>query len=253
MSINPMDLTGKTIMVTGASSGIGQATSILLSQLGAKVILVARDLEALKLTQAHMAEGPHHLAVFDLLQTDAIPLWMKDLSQKIGALDGLVHCAGTHVAKPLRMINTETMNNIMQLNVNAAIALAKGFRQKNVVNMAGSIVLLSSVVGLVGQPGITAYAASKGAIIAITKSLSLELALEKIRINCVVPAVVHTAMSDKLLGMMTPEQIKAVHAQHPLGLGEPIDVAYAIAFLLSTAARWITGSHLVVDGGYTAM
>ena len=250
---NPMDLSGKTVLVTGASSGLGRATSILLSQLGARVILVARNLETLAETQKEMAGEGHRLYSVDLMQPDSIPAWMKELAQKIGPLDGLVHCAGVHSARPLRMITTETMNQVMQVSVNAGMALAKGFRQKGVVAESGSIVLLSSVVGLVGQAGVSAYAASKGAVIAITKSLAVELAAEKIRVNCIVPAVVRTAMTDKLFSMMSPEQVRAIEAQHLLGLGEPADIANAIAFLLSQASRWVTGTHLIVDGGYTAL
>lgn len=251
---NPMELKDKTILVTGASSGIGRATSILLSQLGAHVVLAGRNIETLTETKSLM-EGTHHtMGVIDLSQTDSIPMWMKELVTTTGPLDGAVHCAGSHVAKPLRMVTTETMSQIMELNLYAAVGVAKGFRQKTVIGKnGGSLVFLSSVVGLVGQAGIMPYAASKGAIIAITKSLAVELAAEKIRVNCVVPAVVNTAMSKKLLGMMLPEQVKAIEAQHPLGLGEPLDIANAIAFLLSSASRWITGSHLVVDGGYTAI
>ncbi len=140
----------------------------------------------------------------------------------------------------------------MRINVGAAIGLAKGFCQKGVCAPGGSIVFISSVAGLTGQAGLAAYAASKGAIVALTKALAVELAGEHIRVNCVAPGVVTTEMGQSLLRMLTPEQDADLEAMHLLGLGRPRDVAYAIAFLLAETARWITGTVLVVDGGYTA-
>jgi 3-oxoacyl-[acyl-carrier protein] reductase len=245
------DFNNQQILITGASGGIGKAVAEVLAQQGARCILSGRDQNSLQKVAASLAREAY-VAPYDLHGFDEIGSWMKNLAQQYGKLDGLVHSAGLHCAKPLRMLDVDSVNQMMQVNVSAAIALAKGFRQKNVVNESGSIVLLSSVVGLVGQPGLSAYAASKGAIIALTKSLAVELAREKIRVNCVVPAVVRTPMTEKLFGMLSAEQIQSIEAQHLLGLGEPVDVANAIAFLLSGAARWITGSHLLVDGGYTA-
>lgn len=140
----------------------------------------------------------------------------------------------------------------MRVNVVAASALAKGFRQRGVFVEGGSIVLLSSVMGLVGQPGQSLYSATKGALVAMTRSLALELAREQIRVNCVAPAVVMTGMSEQLKQNVSPEQFAQITAMHPLGLGRGEDVASAVAFLLADTARWITGTTLVVDGGYTA-
>jgi NAD(P)-dependent dehydrogenase (short-subunit alcohol dehydrogenase family) len=111
---------------------------------------------------------------------------------------------------------------------------------------------LSSVAGIVGQPGIAAYASSKAAVLGLTRCLALELAPEHIRVNCVAPAMVKTEMADQLFKSLSPEQVTEIEQAHPLGIGRPRDVAHAIAFLLSDDARWITGSVLVVDGGYTA-
>ena len=111
---------------------------------------------------------------------------------------------------------------------------------------------LSSVTGLTGQAGLAAYSASKGGIVALTRALAVELAGEQIRVNCVAPGMVTTEMGQGLLGMLTPEQGKALEGKHLLGFGSARDVSYAIAFLLVETARWITGSTLVVDGGYTA-
>ncbi len=247
-----MDLTDKTILVTGASSGIGRETSILLSELGARVILVARDQKKLAETFSTLSGSGHVIESFDLLNILEIKNWLKQLAQKIGALDGMVHCAGIQQTQPLRFINLLEAEQLLKLNLASSIALAQAFRQKGVCQSPASLVFLSSVMGLVGQIGIAAYSASKGAIISLSKSLALELAAEKIRVNCIAPGVVETAMAEQLFSVMNEEQINRIKAMHPLGLGQPRDVAHAIAFLLSDAAKWITGSCLVVDGGYTA-
>ena len=250
--MNPMDLTGQTILVTGASSGIGRETARLISQLGAHVVLAGRNEERLAETLRLLDGGGHSAAPFDLSSTDEIPRWLKSISASSGPLHGLVHSAGIHKLRPLRVLNAKAVEDIMRINVGAAIGLAKGFCQKGVCAPGGSIVFLSSSAGLTGQAGVSAYAASKGGIVALTRALAVELAGEHIRVNCVAPGVVATEMGRSLLGMLTPEQRAALEAAHLLGLGSARDVAHAIAFLLASTARWITGTVLVVDGGYTA-
>jgi NAD(P)-dependent dehydrogenase (short-subunit alcohol dehydrogenase family) len=157
-----------------------------------------------------------------------------------------------HFLKPLRVQDLNSVRQIMEINLIAGLALAKAFRQRGVNDQGGSLVYLSSVVGSVGQPGAVAYGASKGAVESMVRSLSLELAAENIRVNAVAPAVVMTDMTSRLRDSMPEENWKAVEKMHPLGLGNPEDIAYSIAFLLSDYARWITGSTLTVDGGYLA-
>ena len=251
--LNPMDLQGRTILVTGASSGIGRQTAVLLSQLGGHVLLVARSKERLKETFDLLEGGGHLVESFDLNQVDDIPRWLSSLATSTGPLDGLVHSAGIHNAYPLRSLNSDTIERVTRLNVTAGVMLAKAFRRRRNHNPTSScIVFISSVVGLVGQPGIVAYASSKGAITAITKSLAIELASQNIRVNCVAPGMVGTTMTDAFFRKLAPEQISEIEAMHPLGLGEASDIANAIAFLLADTGRWITGSTLVIDGGYTA-
>jgi NAD(P)-dependent dehydrogenase (short-subunit alcohol dehydrogenase family) len=250
--MNPMDLTGKTILVTGASSGIGRETARLISQLGARVVLVGRNEDRLAETLRFLDGDGHSVQAFDLSSTDEIPSWLKTLSLSSGPLHGLVHSAGIIKLCPLRVLSSQTVEGVMRINVGAAVGLAKGFCQKGACAPGGSIVFLSSVFGLTGQAGLSAYAASKGAIVALTRALAVELAGARIRVNCVAPGLVTTEMGQRQLGLLTPEQSAALETMHLLGFGSPHDVSCAIAFLLAETARWITGTVLVVDGGYTA-
>lgn len=250
---NPFVLTGKRILVTGASSGIGRATAILLSQLGASLVVSGRDVDRLASTLAQLHGDGHVSSVFDLSDHGAIGDWLVGLTSDNPRLDGLIYSAGIQVAKPLRVLTQTDTQHSLGTNVAAAIEIVKGFRQRPVNNAGGSVVLLASVMGLVGQPGQVLYSATKGAIVATVRSMALELARERIRVNCIAPGLVQTEMMDRLREKtLTPEAMDQIAAHHPLGIGEPIDVAHAAAFLVADASRWVTGTCLVVDGGYTA-
>jgi NAD(P)-dependent dehydrogenase (short-subunit alcohol dehydrogenase family) len=241
------------VLVSGASSGIGRETSILLAELGATVILVARNRERLQLTQKALAGKGHSVESFDLAtQLAGIPDWMKGLAAVHGPLHGVVHCAGVHVASPLRASKPEEYDKAYGLNVVASAMLARGLRQKAVRADPASIVFISSVSGLAGTPVAGAYSASKGALIALGRSLAVELAPEGIRVNCIAPGFVQTEMTEQFSRLFTKDHLARIEALHPLGFGTSRDVAHAIAFLLGEAGRWITGITLVVDGGYTA-
>jgi len=250
---NPMQLSGRTVLVTGASAGIGRCTAVLLSQLGARVVLLARNQPRLEQTAA-LLEGSGHLVVaFDLAGLDAIPRCLGDLVEQTGPLDGLVHCAGTGSLMPLRALTMEHLDGVMRVNFQAAVALTTAFCRKRMRQARASVVLVASVAGLLGVPARSAYSASKGALIAFARSAALEMAKTGLRINCVAPAFVKTEMYEGSLSALTPEQLeKLIETTQPLGLGDPVDVANAIAFLLADSGRWITGSVLAVDGGYTA-
>ena len=251
-SDNPFSLVGKTILVTGASSGIGRSCAVEFSKLGARLILVARRDEQLRETLLLMAGDGHHIEPYDLTRGEEIVPWMKALAMKTGLLDGLVHAAGIYTTLPARATSQDTFRRIISINLESAFFLCKAFRQRGVRNHTGSVALIGSVMSLVGQPGISAYCASKGALVTMAKSLALELAGEKIRVNVIAPGHVHTPMSEAVENTLPEEALKVIRANHPLGTGRPEDVAYAAAFLLSEAGRWITGTTLVVDGGYTA-
>ena len=246
------DLHGKRVMITGASSGIGQATSLLLHEMGAQVVLVGRSEQRLSETAKMLDRHDHKLLLKDLSKVDEIPTWMREFSVSSGTLDGLVHCAGVHDVNPVRFLKDKSFSDLMNINVNSSLQLAKGFRQRGVRGKSGSIVFIASVVGLVGRPGVVAYSASKGAVCALTRSIALEFASENIRVNSVAPGLVNTKMTKDLNKKLSAEQLTQLQNEYPLGVGEPEDVAHSIAFLLSTASRWITGTILTVDGGYTA-
>lgn len=253
MAIPPfLTLSNRTIVVTGASSGIGRATAIEASRQGATVISLGRDIERLHKLESELTGSTHYSLQFDLNETDSIPAMLRDLSIRFGKLDGLVHSAGIHSSAPLRGIDSASLSGILHTNVTTGFLLAKGLRHKQVRGPSPSIVFLSSAAGLVGQAGVSAYSASKGAIVAATKSLAIELAREEIRVNCVCPGVVTTPMTESLRATVGETNFSSIEAAHPLGLGTPEDVAKAIVFLLSDAAQWITGTSLRVDGGYTA-
>lgn len=249
---NPISLSGKLILVTGASSGIGRATAIVLSRLGARVILSGRRVEGLEDTLAQMQfPEVHSSKPFDLSRTDEIPRWIAQLIAEAGApLDGTVHCAGVAGHIPLRALSVGQLESIMVSNVHSTVMLLKGLSARTAVPVPGSsIVLMSSAAALVASPGMIAYAASKAAVAGIARSAAKELGARKIRVNSIAPAYVRTAMlADASVAIPGFERIEA---QQFLGMIEPEEVATLAAYLLSDAARRITGAQFVIDGGFT--
>jgi NAD(P)-dependent dehydrogenase (short-subunit alcohol dehydrogenase family) len=219
--------------------------------LGANIVLSGRNRDRLEQTAAAI-ETNTYLAPCDLTECEDIPKWMKSISAECGPFHGLVHSAGVQVTKPLQLLKPADVSRVLEVNVAAAVQLCRGFRQRGVAETPAGVVLISSVMGLAGAPAVAAYSASKGAICALVRSLAIELAQQQIRVNSVAPGHVHTEMADAVEASMTEEQFAAIESMHPLGIGEPVDVANAIAFLLAETGRWITGTTLVVDGGYLA-
>jgi NAD(P)-dependent dehydrogenase (short-subunit alcohol dehydrogenase family) len=252
MGCNPLGLAGKRILVTGASSGIGRDTAILLSQLGANVVLAGRDRVRLEQTSRQLEGSGHSVQPRDLLPLEGIPSWIKEISEAIGALDGIVHSAGVYAMTPVTALNAQKLEEMLRMNVGSALMIAKAYKQRGCWRPGGSIVYVSSIAGIIGVSALASYASSKAALIGLTRSLSIEFARDGIRVNCVAPGFVQTEMVQELQSRLTPEQLAEIARMHPLGLGKPRDIAHAIAFLIGDASRWITGSTLVVDGGYTA-
>ena len=245
-------LSNKKILITGASSGIGRTVAFFLANLGATVVLIARNKNRLNETFNSLSGSGHYKSIVDISNIDNITPLMDDIFNHCGQLDGLVHCAGIQHTMPLQMTSEQTFDNLFNINTKSALFLAKAFRRKGKYNTNGSsIIFLSSAAALSGEAGISEYSASKLALQGIARSLANELAKQKIRVNCIAPGVVKTEMSANFIDTLTPEQFKTITDKHPLGLGHPEDVAAYSAFLLSDYAKWITGTSLSVDGGYT--
>ncbi len=245
-------IAGKRYLVTGATSGIGLETTSLLAAMGAVVAGGGRKLERLAPVCDRFAPGavvPIACDFDDPASADAV---VRSAVERLGPLDGLVHCAGIMDMRPLKVAGSADLERVYRINVEGGILLAKAFRKKGVRREAGSIVFVSSVMGLVGDVALCGYCASKGALIAAARALALELAPERIRVNAVAPGQVRTPMWEQTVANRGEAVVAASQAKHPLGLGNPLQVAWPIAFLLSDAASWITGVTLPVDGGYLA-
>jgi len=253
MMINPMDLTGKRILVTGASSGLGREIAIVLSKLGAHITLVARDETRLKAVFDQLESDGNSWVAFDLAHNlEKISEWIKKDALENGPFFGLVHSAGIEKTLPVRSVSCQDYDDLMDINAKSAFFLAKGFCQKKCFVPGGGIVFLASIASLIGQGGLSLYSASKGSVVAMARSMAVELATKKIRVNSISPGHIETNMGAHLKKKMLPEQYEAIVKEHPLGLGHPEDVAYTVSFLLAETGRWITGTNLVVDGGFTA-
>jgi NAD(P)-dependent dehydrogenase (short-subunit alcohol dehydrogenase family) len=252
--MNPFLLENKTILITGASSGIGRQCAINCSKSGATVLLLGRSEQRLTETLEQMSNKDiHGLISIDLNELDQLEPLIMEAINKVGKIDGLINCAGISTTLPLNMAKPGKIDEYFKTNVQASINLTR-IASKNTVfsENGGSIIFISSVMGMVGEVGKLIYSLTKGALIAGSKSLALELAPRKIRVNCISPGVVITPMSQKSVYNRSEESLEKINSMHPLGLGKPDDVANACIYLLSDASRWITGTNLVIDGGYTA-
>lgn len=249
---NFLDFSEKAILITGAGSGIGKATALYLSSIGAKLLLLDINEESLQETLTSCNEKCDFLTI-DLSDIHTIKTILSDKLKKFGALDGIVHIAGLPYVSPLKTLSIDTVEKVLKVNTVAALELAKVFTKHKMYKTENpSIVLISSVYGLVGSAANVAYAMSKSALHGITKSLAIELASKKIRVNCVAPGFIKTQMLDDVSGSFDSDYNNRLNMLHPLGLGDAEDIAYSITYLLSDMSKWVTGTILSVDGGFTA-
>lgn len=246
MSYNPFTLEGKTILITGGSSGIGRATAIECSKLGAKVIIVARDENKLKQTLSMLDGDGHQYVVCDLNDIDAV----EKMVVSFPMLDGVVNNAGFTRLATVPFVKEDLLKAILQTNTIAPIMITKLLLKKKKVTKGASFVFTSSVAGL-GKVtlGNTMYASSKGALTAFVQGAAKELAPKGIRLNAVCPGMVETEIMQ--FGTVSEEQLEKDRQSYPLKrYGKPEEIAWAILYLLSDASSWVTGTSLIIDGGF---
>lgn len=237
-------LQNKTILVTGASSGIGQGVAIVCSKMGATVILSGRNQQKLNETFAQMEEGYHQIITADLTNHDSV----KHLALEIPRLDGIVHCAGVGLRILAKNLSESDIVSVMDANFKGPVLLQQALLNEKKVNKGASIVFLSSIATWSPSIGNSVYSASKGAIASYANCLSLELAPRHIRVNCISPAMVWTGLI--LQNGIDEEQLKADEKNYPLKrYGTPTDIANLAVFLLSDASSWMTGSNVNITGG----
>lgn len=244
---NPFSLENKTVLVTGASSGIGRATAIECSKIGAKVIATGRNEERLEETFGQL-QGDGHLWFAADLNDDTR---FQGLTEAIPEIDGIALCAGIVKMLPFQFIEMDDLQPLMQTNFYAPVMLTQNLVKSKKLKKGSSIVFVSSIVGTkTAQVGNSMYSASKGALTAMARHMALDLAKKKIRVNCVLPGTVNTPMirTDNATEEILSEQERLIPLKR---FGRPEDVAHAIIYLLSGASEWVTGTELIVDGGFT--
>lgn len=246
MSYNPYSLVGKRILITGASSGIGRASAIECSKLGAHLIILGRDELRLNETLELMSGDAHQMFAFDINDDAGVDQFIS----MIPALDGIVYSAGTLITSPAKFITKTQLTSVFDTNFNSVVHLTSLLLQSKKINKEASLVFISSVAGgLVAEHGNAIYSASKAAMIAYSKVLALELSSRKVRVNSILPAMLNTSFLKNCT--IDESEFDEDQKRYPLGYGTAEDVALAVVYFLSPASKWLTGSQFVMDGGLT--
>jgi len=244
----------KVALITGASSGFGSAIAKRFSFEGAKVLLFARRINLLEelLEEIKKNGGDGILYQGDVTDGSAVKNCVTQIVDHYGKVDILVNNAGVELMLPLMMTSEEKWKYNIDVNMGGTIRFIQNVQPLMMKAKSGVIINMAAVYGLKGAGGVSIYSMTKGGIVALTKSLAVELAPRGIRVNAIAPGLVETEMSLRTFKRLSNEQIEQIRKMHPLGFGSVEDIASAVAFIASDEARWITGSILTVDGGFSA-
>lgn len=246
-------LAGKSFLITGASSGLGRASAVAISQCGGRVVASGRDENRLNGLIEQLIEPHKHAKIFfDLRDADSTAAWVEELAVAYGPFDGIFHAAGLEMIRPIRMIKQVQIESVLSSCFYPAFGIARAASKKNVVVDGGSLIFMSSVASFRGQQGLSAYASAKAGIDGMVRALVKEFSPRHIRINSIAAGAIDTPMHHRTISKSGRDAESQYVDSHPLGIGNAVDVAQAVIFLLSDASKWITGTSLVVDGGYAS-
>jgi NAD(P)-dependent dehydrogenase (short-subunit alcohol dehydrogenase family) len=242
-----IQLKDKHILVTGASSGIGRQIAITASQLGACVTIIGRNVENLQETISFLQGDGHKMFSIDISINEDI----EKLISLCSSFDGVVFNAGVVEYLPVKFLNSSKIDSVFSVNFNSNVILSQQLIKNKLINKKGSLVFISSISSKLGVQGTAMYSASKAALSSFSKVLASELASQGIRSNSVCPGIVKTAMTETAAHVVSVEEMKKAAIDYPLGYGEVSDVAGLVMYLLSDVSKWMTGSELIIDGGFT--
>ena len=246
---NPFSLEGKCILVTGASSGIGRGIAVACAKMGAKVVLSGRNEARLQETLSSLNGEGHVVLCGDLNNEET----RMDIVGKMPELNGVVHCAGISQIQMAKFVDQTSLEGIFKTNVFSPLLLNSLLLKKKKIQKNSSIIFISSISGVYrSQIGEGGYGATKAALAGFVKSLALELSAQGIRVNTIHPGVVETPLLEVSNGAFGEEELEALRQKYPLKrFGKPEDIAYCAVYMLSDASSWMTGSNILIDGGFT--
>jgi gluconate 5-dehydrogenase len=248
MNDDVFDLTGKSVLVTGGGTGLGLGISTSLIGAGANIIIVGRRESVLKKACENLGAQASY-KVFDLARLEQIPQFVEQLEKEKGPIDVLVNNAGIHLKKEALGVTDEEYEKLILINQQSVFSLSREFARKMSERRTGCIIMISSMASRYGIPKVIAYTASKSAIEGMTRALAVELSPIGIRVNCIAPGFIETEMSANAFNG-DRERKERVISRTPMGfLGSPDDVGYAVVYLASKAAKYVTGVVLPIDGG----
>lgn len=241
----------RKILITGASSGIGKNAAISLCDEGWHIIGCGRDRKRLQ-DAAESATGDFEIVTCDFNSLGSIPDFVAEVYDRHGPIDAFLNCAGQHRFMPLQATDHDDLLSLMTINTLAPIAVLRELLKLRALNDGGSVIFIGSAAARKGSAGTAIYSASKAAVAGFARSIAIELASRRITVNCVEPGIVDTPLTESILARLPNHSKEALSAQHALGFGRTSDVTALCSFILSDAARWLTGAEIPIDGGFSA-